>query len=430
MQKAVHTLLFVLLIAALGICGYGIWSWVSLDDFAPPAVEVRAGALRLEPDATEWKLPVLFGLTEREFSWETPQNPEPLVLQTDRLELGLPEGYQTVITVRGGDGELFCGSADAYRTFVFPGNGEYALTITLTHPQTPEGGGSYAFSLPVTVDVPPPEPEVRISSETVVQGDSLMLELLHLPEGEIPTAETELSLTTFVPQGDGRWIAYTGIADSCETGEYPIRVRFGDFEEEFTVTVTAGEFGRQDLWIDTSDPVISEANSAQAYQQFRDTIRPFYETADAAIYWEGAFLMPVEGRLTSEYGLLRYTNGGSTPRRHAGIDLAAAEGTPIQCPAGGRVVFSDYLLNTGNTLVIEHGGGLKTYYFHLVERDVEAGDRVEAGQLLGKVGTTGYSTGPHLHFEVRIGGQNLDPFRFFDGTGGCFLIAHEVTADE
>ena len=91
------------------------------------------------------------------------------------------------------------------------------------------------------------------------------------------------------------------------------------------------------------------------------------------------------------------------------------------------MVFSDYLLNTGNTLVIEHGGGLKTYYFHLVERDVEVGDMVEAGQLLGKVGTTGYSTGAHLHFEVRIQDQNLDPFCFFEGTGGCFQEAHEVT---
>lgn len=107
-------------------------------------------------------------------------------------------------------------------------------------------------------------------------------------------------------------------------------------------------------------------------------------------------------------------NGGATPERHGGVDIAAALGTPVQCPADGLVEYAGFLQLSGNTIVIEHGGGLKSYFYHMDSLDVATGDRVEKGRLLGAVGTTGYSTGPHLHYEVKIGREErlpLAPFR-------------------
>lgn len=438
MRKGIHYLILIVLLAALGGCGVAAWQWVALDGFSVPRDPVQADGVEYEPVRSQWTVPLFFGWMEREFSWEgdaaLSAEAQAELMSGESLELTIPAGYVASVEVRAvepGRGTTFSGGVDAFRQYIFEEAGDYAAQVSLTCPPREDGAyGVLEYEIPIVVEdplPPPPEPTVWISATEVVQGDTIRLELHDVPEGVIPSVETLLPTTTLFLQEDGTWSMLIGVADSHDVGEYPLQVQMGEAQQTISIEVTAGEFGRQDLWIDTSDPVISEANSPQAYEQYRAAIRPFYETSDSAVYWTGTFLQPVEGRISSEYGLLRYTNGSTTPGRHAGIDIAAAEGTPIQCPAAGKVVFSDYLLNTGNTLVIEHGCGLKTYYFHLSERDVEAGDMVEAGQLLGKVGTTGYSTGAHLHFEVRIQDQNLDPFCFFEGTGGCFQDVYEVT---
>jgi murein DD-endopeptidase MepM/ murein hydrolase activator NlpD len=102
------------------------------------------------------------------------------------------------------------------------------------------------------------------------------------------------------------------------------------------------------------------------------------------------------------------------------MDIAAPEGTPVFAPNNGRVVMAERLLNTGNTIVIEHGGGLKSYYFHLSRIDVTPEDRVEKGALIGAVGSTGYSTGPHLHYEMRIGNRPINPSMLFEADAGLY----------
>jgi len=102
--------------------------------------------------------------------------------------------------------------------------------------------------------------------------------------------------------------------------------------------------------------------------------------------------------------------------------MAIGLGTPVKAPAAGRVVFAQYLLNTGNTVAIEHGAGLKTFYFHMDSLAVAEGETVAQGQKIGEVGTTGYSTGPHLHFEMRIANQAIDPFLMFEGKNALYRI--------
>ena len=128
----------------------------------------------------------------------------------------------------------------------------------------------------------------------------------------------------------------------------------------------------------------------------------------------------MEGTITSSFGLYRYINGSTTASRHQGIDIAAPEGTPVPASNRGQVVFADFVIMTGNTVVIEHGAGLKTIYMHLSEIDCAEGDIVEQGDIIGLVGSTGYSTGPHLHFEVRIGDQSVSPWPLIDGTSDIY----------
>jgi murein DD-endopeptidase MepM/ murein hydrolase activator NlpD len=121
-----------------------------------------------------------------------------------------------------------------------------------------------------------------------------------------------------------------------------------------------------------------------------------------------AMSMPVDGRLTSDYGFRTDPLTGSS-KFHDGIDLAAPAGTPFRAAASGTVVFSGELSGYGNTVVLEHENGGRTLYAHASRILVRAGDRVKAGQEIGQVGSTGRSTGPHLHFETLVSGQNIDP---------------------
>lgn len=120
------------------------------------------------------------------------------------------------------------------------------------------------------------------------------------------------------------------------------------------------------------------------------------------------FLVPVAGRPSSGYGLRADPIHGGTVN-HPGFDLAAATGTEVAAAARGTVVHAGPAGTYGNLVTLRHDDGFETRYAHLSEVDVKVGDVVEAGAELGKVGTTGYSTGPHLHFEVRHDGQPIDP---------------------
>jgi murein DD-endopeptidase MepM/ murein hydrolase activator NlpD len=119
--------------------------------------------------------------------------------------------------------------------------------------------------------------------------------------------------------------------------------------------------------------------------------------------------MPVEGfTLTSGYGMRNHPVLGGR-RNHNGVDLAAPTGTPVYATADGLVSRAEYFGSYGNYIQIEHGGELETRYAHLSDYVVAAGEQVRKGQLIGFVGSTGRSTGPHLHYEVRVAGDAVDP---------------------
>jgi len=125
--------------------------------------------------------------------------------------------------------------------------------------------------------------------------------------------------------------------------------------------------------------------------------------------WQGTFQRPVKGEVTTTYGQRRSYNGGPALEYHGGLDLAADEGTPIAAANSGRVVFAGPLKIRGNVVIIDHGWGLYSGYFHMSAIQVTVGQQVERGQTIGLLGSTGFSTGPHVHWQVWLGGYPVDP---------------------
>ncbi len=119
-------------------------------------------------------------------------------------------------------------------------------------------------------------------------------------------------------------------------------------------------------------------------------------------------IAPVDGSHTSGFGMRRHPIFGGT-RMHTGLDYPMPYGTFVHASQAGIVAFAGWKRGYGNTVIINHGNGLGTLYGHNSSLEVSTGDTVSRGQVIAKVGSTGYSTGPHCHFEVRVNGEPVDP---------------------
>lgn len=119
--------------------------------------------------------------------------------------------------------------------------------------------------------------------------------------------------------------------------------------------------------------------------------------------------VPVSGTITSRYGVSSRIRSSD----HTGLDIATSKGTPIKVVASGTVTCATYRGSYGNVVKVDHGNGLETWYAHTSEMYVTEGQKVEAGQVIATVGSTGNSTGPHLHLEIRINGQHVNPQNYF-----------------
>jgi murein DD-endopeptidase MepM/ murein hydrolase activator NlpD len=151
--------------------------------------------------------------------------------------------------------------------------------------------------------------------------------------------------------------------------------------------------------IQAVNAVKQEANSIPALK-----INAMTEAEAIPTAWQA----PVEGRITSQFGR-RIDPMSGEQRAHHGIDIAAPRGTPIGAAAAGTVIFAGRRGGYGNTVIIEQADGKQTLYAHAEQLLVNVGEQVAAGQTIATVGSTGRSTGPHLHFEVRANGQPVDP---------------------
>lgn len=426
MKRFGITLLIFIIAVPLIFGGILLVSYSTTTEDSIPLVSASANGQTAAPSSYAWHQPLIAGIMEKDFV-------EPATLDATALgqidSTTLPVtisqrfGSEAVSLSEGGT-MVWNGSLDEWNAYRLASSGNYVLELTLTNTKPAKGTGGYGsfvfrFSFSVKL-----KPQLQTSATRVLQGDVLAVTVSQL-EGEVPVV-TENPLESmsggmqFSPNNQGGMTLFVPVAYNREPGDYTMVVQAGDVTWDISFTVVAAEFTRQNLTIDTSNPVISEANSDAAYKQYRDKIYPLFETVDPDTYWQGPFLMAATGRISTEYGLRRYTNGATTPTRHSGIDIAADENAPVVAPANGKVVLAEYLLNTGNTLVIEHGGGLKSYFYHMNELKVQVGDMVTRGDEVGLVGSTGYSTGPHLHYEVRIGNQAISPMLLFDGEGMLF----------
>ena len=203
-----------------------------------------------------------------------------------------------------------------------------------------------------------------------------------------------------------------GVPMFTEMNIYPLTLQVQDQSGQTsavsaTLQVISGGYGHQQITINDSEllaPAVEEAEVA--------LIRRLTGRFTPLQFWSNSLSLPAAAPINAVFGTLRSYNGSPFDRYHGGVDFAGAPGTSVLAAADGRVVMVDRLQIRGITTLIDHGWGLFTLYAHQDESLVELDAAVAGGQVIGTVGSTGRSTGPHLHWEAWINGVNVDPMQW------------------
>jgi murein DD-endopeptidase MepM/ murein hydrolase activator NlpD len=177
-----------------------------------------------------------------------------------------------------------------------------------------------------------------------------------------------------------------------------------------SIPIRKGKFATENLHVEKQfvEPDPEQIKRANAERQ---RLRDIFATTTPEKLWQGSFRVPLDGVSTGgNFGKRRILNGqpGSP---HGGVDFPATTGTLVHATQRGRVVLAEELFFSGNTVVLDHGLGIYTFYGHLSEITVKAGDDLEAGAVLGKVGATGRVTGAHLHWGLTVDGARVNPLQ-------------------
>jgi len=180
------------------------------------------------------------------------------------------------------------------------------------------------------------------------------------------------------------------------------------FRAEAELTISSREFAVQELTLPAGMAEFDNATLLRIGAEAAELSRIFSRVTP--LIWRIPFLPPVEEYLPTNFGSRRVINGD--PRMpHSGVDIRLPAGTPVRAIADGRVAFAGERFFGGRSVVIDHGGGVFSLYYHMEELFAVEGQAVVRGDRIGSVGATGRATGPHLHFGVRVPGGRIDPTR-------------------
>jgi hypothetical protein len=264
---------------------------------------------------------------------------------------------------------------------------------------------------------------VRIRSlpEQPRQGDVAVVSVEAAPELEVRRGQirSEPLLFSPLPDSPGKWEALYGVDAEMEPGEVEVTIWTrspgqGEGMKKGSLRILARHFPEERLTLPDSMVHLSPENLHRVRRE-ETVISALWPVATPTRYWIGPFGAPLEGRPGSPFGLRRWING--EPRNfHTGMDVKADEGTPVRAANAGRVALTGEYFFGGKSVFLDHGQGLYSMYFHLSRIEVKPGQRVRAGEILGRVGQTGRASGPHLHWGVRLGGARVDPEALIEST--------------
>lgn len=264
-----------------------------------------------------------------------------------------------------------------------------------------------------------PRPTLRLSIRNPFQGGAIYLEAAHALAGEVRLFGRSFVLSRAIAGLEG----FVGVRVQDPPGPAALEVQLqdalgGTFQFVEPISIRATQWTSDDIWLPPRDPNAPAPPRLEPEQPRLDAL---YATVTPR-QWDMPFTIPMalggSVWISGYFGEQRSFNGGPRRGHHHGTDIAAPMGTLARVTNHGTVVMSELTLVRGELVVVDHGAGVLSSYAHLSQRTVAVGQQVERGDVVGRVGSTGFSTGPHLHWELTVAGVLVDGLRWLDRTQG------------
>lgn len=297
--------------------------------------------------------------------------------------------------------------------------GDVAQLNQLSNPDILQVGQTLRLPLPPELQGTPlrwPFEAIAISEPAIIQGRTLVIQV-HLAEAATLKGDFEGQPLFFGGNGSERAWTIIPIHALMEPEIYSITLTATlpdgrAMNNTLKVKVVAGPYASETISLAEGRAELLEPELVAAEQA---KLVDLWSQITLTPYWEGPFDYPVSGdelRVTSSFGTRRNYNGNGGRSFHGGTDFGGGTGTPIYAPAAGKVVLAEALQVRGNAVLLDHGLGLYSGYWHQSQIVVQEGQQVEPGDLIGYVGDTGLVTGPHLHWELRLNGIAVEPLQW------------------
>lgn len=210
------------------------------------------------------------------------------------------------------------------------------------------------------------------------------------------------------------WFGFLEADLTTAAGKYQARFETSASRKEVLLEIRIKEkdYGVRNLTL-PKRMVDLDSRTLQRVRQEARIVKTLWAEPIPEIIWRASFIKPLEGEIIGPFGRKSVIN--DQPRSpHSGVDLRAKKGTPVKAMNAGRVVLVADQFFAGRSVIIDHGGGIQSMYFHLDQILVKKGELVARGEVVGRVGSTGRATGPHLHFGIRVNGARVDPMHLIE----------------
>jgi murein DD-endopeptidase MepM/ murein hydrolase activator NlpD len=244
-------------------------------------------------------------------------------------------------------------------------------------------------------------------------GEAVLLEIVSpQPLKEMKVRVFAREFPCFADDAGIRWTGLLGIDIETKPGRYPVKLTGIDrnrkpMGSQAVLVVVAKRFPTRRLTVEEKY-VSPPPDALIRIKEERERVSAIFASVTPERFWHGSFALPVPGSVISVFGKRNIYNG--QPRSpHTGVDFRGDIGTPIKAPNAGRIVLAEDLYYSGKTIIIDHGLGLYSYFGHMSAFTVNEGDHVKRHDVIGRIGSTGRATGPHLHWTIRLVETRIDP---------------------
>jgi len=259
--------------------------------------------------------------------------------------------------------------------------------------------------------------DVTLMPTTIAQGEVALLSIQKLGKVKPKVIWMGKKITLLSDNKNDAWEGFIGDDLTTKPGRYKLKINLTNSNKThaITVNVPARDYGVRRLTL-PKKMVELDASALKRVRRESKIIKKLFISSGKNPLWVGRWIRPVPGMIVGPFGRRSIINGMQRSP-HSGVDLKAAEGDPIKAINRGTVALVAHLFFSGLSIVIDHGGGIQSMYFHLSKDLVKVGQLVEKGAIIGLAGSSGRATGPHLHFGIRLNNRRIDPIKLIEISG-------------